>query len=100
MSTLMSIYRIAMQYAGCINTLTLYDKNILFSIAFGIRGFEDEENQFERSETCKNAIICARRMLQAVKNIAGIENVCVGISTGREFKSPRDSLNLQLQCRF
>ncbi|RLU23168.1 hypothetical protein DMN91_005446 [Ooceraea biroi] len=63
---------------------SLYDKNILFCIVFGIRG-SDNDDQFKINETCKNAVTCAIHMLQAVKNVAGIISAFVGVSTGMAY---------------
>ncbi|XP_026825395.1 uncharacterized protein LOC113561933 [Ooceraea biroi] len=78
------LHSIAAKYAGCINALSLYDKNILFCIVFGIRG-SDNDDQFKINETCKNAVTCAIHMLQAVKNVAGIISAFVGVSTGMAY---------------
>lgn len=69
------------QYAGCINMVNLYERNILFSIVFGIRGY-DNDDQFKINESCKNGIIFAMHALRTIKDIAGIQSAFVGISTG------------------
>jgi hypothetical protein len=56
-------------------------RNIVFSIVFGIRGYV-KENEFKMDEICKNAINCATHILQEIKDIAGVKNIFVGISTG------------------
>ncbi|XP_018398206.1 PREDICTED: adenylate cyclase type 10-like [Cyphomyrmex costatus] len=68
-------------YGGCINTMDLYEKHILFCIVFGIRGYNNE-NQFKIDETCKNGISCATHILQTVKSLEGIKGAFVGVSTG------------------
>ncbi|XP_067216070.1 adenylate cyclase type 10-like [Linepithema humile] len=78
------LHSIVTQYAGCINMVNLHDSNIFFSIVFGIHQSNDED-QFKIDETCKNGIICAMHVLQAVRNIVGIRSAFVGVSTGMAY---------------
>ncbi|XP_011871981.1 PREDICTED: adenylate cyclase type 10-like [Vollenhovia emeryi] len=78
------LHSIVTQYEGCINTVNLYEKNIVFCIAFGIRGYSSE-NQFKVDETCKNGITCAIHILQTLKSVAGIQSAFVGVSTGMAY---------------
>ncbi|XP_070167143.1 adenylate cyclase type 10 [Polyergus mexicanus] len=71
------------QYAGCINTVNLCEKNIFFSIVFGIRGCD--EDQFKIDETCKKGLTFAMHALQTVKGIANVQSVFVGVSTGMAY---------------
>lgn len=59
----------------------LYDKNICFSVVFGVSGSNNEE-QFKIDETCKNGITCAMHVLQAMRDTDKIRNVFIGVSTG------------------
>ncbi|XP_036142837.1 adenylate cyclase type 10 [Monomorium pharaonis] len=69
------------QYGGCINTMNLYEKNIFFCIAFGVREYSSED-QFKTTETCKNGIICATHIKRTVKTINGVRSTFIGVSTG------------------
>lgn len=79
------LHRTVTQYAGCINTVNLCKKNILFSIVFGIRGCDDGGDQFKIDETCKKALTFAMHALQTVKGIANVQSVFVGVSTGMAY---------------
>ncbi|CAL1677024.1 unnamed protein product [Lasius platythorax] len=78
------LHSIVTQYAGCINTVNLHEKNILFCIVFGIRGCDDND-QFKIDETCKKGLTFAMHALRTVKDIAGIQSAFVGVSTGMAY---------------
>ncbi|XP_025264205.1 adenylate cyclase type 10-like [Camponotus floridanus] len=78
------LHSIVTQYAGCINTVNLYERNILFCIVFGLRGCDDDD-QFKIDESCKKGITFAMHALQTIKGIVGIQSAFVGVSTGMAY---------------
>ncbi|KAL6260419.1 hypothetical protein P5V15_007945 [Pogonomyrmex californicus] len=76
------LHSIAIQYEGYINVVNLYDKNIFFSIAFGIYEYVDND-QFD--ETCKNGMLCAIHISRTIKTLTGIHSIFIGISTGMTY---------------
>ncbi|XP_015190986.1 PREDICTED: adenylate cyclase type 10-like [Polistes dominula] len=67
--------------SGCIYSMNLYDNDISFSIVFGLE--ESNENVDDNNEEItKNAIVCAYKILQALKIQCFIRGTSIGVSTG------------------
>ncbi|XP_015595139.1 adenylate cyclase type 10 [Cephus cinctus] len=72
----MTLNRIIPNDMGC--KVTLLDKDVLFLIVFGLRGYETQYH-------CKNGITSAMKMLKALKSIPGVKTVSIGVTTGMVF---------------
>lgn len=66
-------------YSGCINIINLFDKDILFSLSFGIKEYCNEEDD---EPSAKNAIFSAWQIMNDTKSIAGVKGVSIGVSSG------------------
>ncbi|XP_014611554.1 PREDICTED: adenylate cyclase type 10-like [Polistes canadensis] len=78
------LHGIIKPYSACIYLMNLYDNDILFSIVFGLEESIDNVNDNNEDMT-KNAIVCAFKILQALKNKCSIRGVSIGVSTGMAY---------------
>lgn len=62
--------------------VNMYENNILFSIVFGLEEPIGIANDNNNGKMTQNAIICAFKILQALKNKWRIRGVSIGVSTG------------------
>ncbi|KZC06147.1 Adenylate cyclase type 10 [Dufourea novaeangliae] len=73
---------IVRQHAGCISTMTVYNRDILFHILYGIDGYSQDA---EETNPAKNGVASAPEILNELKRVNGVKTVYVGMSTGMAF---------------
>ncbi|XP_034941494.1 adenylate cyclase type 10-like [Chelonus insularis] len=72
------ICKIVDELQGCVNKVSLFDKDLMFLCIFGLKGGKQElEAQI--------ALRCASRLKSALSTIKNINSVTVGISTGMTY---------------
>lgn len=60
----------------------MYENNILFMIVFGLKQSTGIINLNNNEKITQNAIICAFKILQALKKKLRVHGVSIGVSTG------------------
>lgn len=61
---------------GCVNKVSLFDKDMMFVVIFGLRGFKhDLESQV--------ALKCAAECHQAISNLKEVKSASIGVTTGK-----------------
>ncbi|XP_076634805.1 LOW QUALITY PROTEIN: adenylate cyclase type 10 [Colletes latitarsis] len=76
------LQRIIEEYSGQISVASVYDKDILFHVLYGIEGYSDRKSNMNRA---KRGILSASRIMEEMKRIIGVKAVFVGVSTGMAF---------------
>ncbi|XP_046390815.1 adenylate cyclase type 10-like [Ischnura elegans] len=69
------ICEVTRESLGCVNEVSLFDKDLMFLILFGLRGFMHDME-------IKNALSCAANIQKSVVSLKGVELVSIGITTG------------------
>ncbi|XP_046142144.1 adenylate cyclase type 10-like [Osmia bicornis bicornis] len=75
-------YSIIENYSGCINMINLFDKDILFSLSYGVNEYRNENDE---ESNAKNAIFSAWQIMNDIKSLAGVKGVSIGLSSGMAF---------------
>ena len=70
---------------GCVNKVSLFDKDLMFVVIFGLRGLKNELE-------CQVALRCARECHQAISEFENVASTSVGVTTG--------DLNLSRRHKF
>lgn len=66
---------LATSYGGCLNKVSMFDKDLMFLVIFGLRGFKNVlETQM--------ALRCAREMLIEIQNIQSVTSASIGVTSG------------------
>ncbi|PSN41917.1 hypothetical protein C0J52_06828 [Blattella germanica] len=73
-----SIDSLAQKYIGIINKVSTFDKDVMFLVIFGLRGFKQE------SESAR-ALKCAHAVHNMVLRLEDIKSVSVGVTTGMAY---------------
>ncbi|XP_043258027.1 adenylate cyclase type 10-like [Colletes gigas] len=76
------LQRIIAEYSGQISVTSVYDKDILFHVLYGIEGYSERKSNMNRA---KRGILSASRIMEEMKRIIGVKAVFVGVSTGIAF---------------
>lgn len=63
---------------GCVNKLSLFDKDLMLVVIFGLRGFK-------RELECQIALRCATQVHKAITDIPAVDSCSIGITTGKTY---------------
>lgn len=63
---------------GCVNKLSLFDKDLMIVVIFGLRGFKHELE-------CQVALRCAVQVHNTIKEIPEVNSVSIGVTTGKTY---------------
>ncbi|XP_076547074.1 adenylate cyclase type 10 [Osmia lignaria lignaria] len=77
-----TIQSIIEHYSGCINMINLFDKDVLFSLSYGVSEYRNEEDD---ESNAKNAIFSAWQIMNDIKSLGGVKGVSIGLSSGMAF---------------
>ncbi|CAL7942987.1 unnamed protein product [Xylocopa violacea] len=70
------------QYSGSISMVNLFEKDISFYILYGIRDYNDKE---EEENNSKSGLLSAYEIMEEIKHVSGVKAVLIGVSTGIAF---------------
>ena len=59
------------------NKVSLFDKDLMFIVIFGLRGFKYELE-------CQMALNCARECHNAISKLDGVLSTSIGVTTGND----------------
>ncbi|KAL3270905.1 hypothetical protein HHI36_021414 [Cryptolaemus montrouzieri] len=68
----------AEKYRGCVNKVSLFDKDIMFVVIFGLRGFKHDLE-------CQYALKCASTTFEFLNSQKGIKTVSIAVTTGKTY---------------
>jgi adenylate cyclase 10 len=60
---------------GCVNKVSLFDKDLMFVVIFGLRGLKHELE-------CQVALKCAKECHNAITKLPGVLSTSIGVTTG------------------
>jgi adenylate cyclase 10 len=60
---------------GCVNKVSLFDKDLMFVVIFGLRGLKHELE-------CQVALKCARECHDEINKLTGVLSTSIGVTTG------------------
>lgn len=60
---------------GCVNKVSLFDKDLMFVVIFGLRGLKYELE-------CQVALRCARECHQTISKLPSVLSASIGVTTG------------------
>ncbi|XP_044265856.1 adenylate cyclase type 10-like isoform X2 [Tribolium madens] len=63
---------------GCVNKVSLFDKDLMFVVIFGLRGLKHELE-------CQVALRCARQCHDAIDKLPGVLSTSIGVTTGKTY---------------
>ncbi|XP_071446258.1 adenylate cyclase type 10-like [Hetaerina americana] len=69
------ICKFTRESSGCVNKLSVFDKDLMFLVLFGLRGFKHDMQ-------IRNALRCAANVHKSVSQIKGVDTISIGVSTG------------------
>lgn len=61
---------------GCVNKVSLFDKDLMFVVIFGLRGFKHELDS-------QIGLRCATECYHAITAVKGVKTTSVAVTTGR-----------------
>ncbi|KAJ3648253.1 hypothetical protein Zmor_020070 [Zophobas morio] len=73
-----TVCRVVHQMNGCVNKVSLFDKDLMFVVIFGLRGLKNELE-------CQVALRCARECHQAISEFENVASTSVGVTTGKTY---------------
>ena len=65
---------------GCVNKVSLFDKDLMFVVIFGLRGLKHELE-------CQVALRCARECHTAISQLPNVLSTSIGVTTGNNHNS-------------
>lgn len=63
---------------GCVNKVSLFDKDLMFVVIFGLRGLKHELE-------CQIALRCATECHHTINMLPGVLSTSIGVTTGFEY---------------
>ncbi|XP_068895089.1 adenylate cyclase type 10-like isoform X2 [Tenebrio molitor] len=63
---------------GCVNKVSLFDKDLMFVVIFGLRGLKHELE-------CQVALKCAKECHNAITKLPGVLSTSIGVTTGKTY---------------
>ncbi|XP_054014719.1 adenylate cyclase type 10-like [Hylaeus anthracinus] len=73
---------IVQRYSGHVSVSNVYDKDILFCVLYGIKGYDSRLKDMNRA---KRGVLSALEIMDEMKRVSGVKTVFIGISTGMAF---------------
>ncbi|XP_022909660.1 adenylate cyclase type 10-like [Onthophagus taurus] len=69
------VCKISNSMEGCVNKVSLFDKDLMFVVIFGLRGFKHELN-------CQVGLRCATLMFEKINSLPDVKTTSIGVTTG------------------
>ncbi|RZC42671.1 adenylate cyclase type 10-like [Asbolus verrucosus] len=63
---------------GCVNKVSLFDKDLMFVVIFGLRGLKHELE-------CQVALKCARECHHEIRSLPNVISISIGVTTGKTY---------------
>ncbi|KYB27283.1 Adenylate cyclase type 10-like Protein [Tribolium castaneum] len=76
--TYKTVCRVVDKMKGCVNKVSLFDKDLMFVVIFGLRGLKHELE-------CQVALRCARQCHTAIDKLPGVMSTSIGVTTGKTY---------------
>lgn len=71
----MEIFSVVDEMQGCVNKVSLFDKDLMFVVIFGLRGFKHELDS-------QIGLRCATECYAAINSIQGVKTISIAVTTG------------------
>lgn len=69
------VYNVSTSYDGCVNKLSMFDKDLMFLVIFGLRGFKHTlETQM--------ALRCAKEIQRLLRGLPYVKSASIGVTSG------------------
>ena len=68
-------YRITDRMEGCVNKVSLFDKDLMFVVIFGFRGFKHELDS-------QIGLRCATECFHEINALNNVKSTSIGVTTG------------------
>ncbi|XP_044263925.1 adenylate cyclase type 10-like isoform X1 [Tribolium madens] len=72
------VCRVVDKMKGCVNKVSLFDKDLMFVVIFGLRGLKHEME-------CQVALRCARECFEEINKLQGVLSTSIGVTTGKTY---------------
>ncbi|KAJ3648251.1 hypothetical protein Zmor_020069 [Zophobas morio] len=72
------VCRVVEKMKGCVNKVSLFDKDLMFVVIFGLRGLKYELE-------CQVALRCARECHQTISKLPSVLSASIGVTTGKTY---------------
>ena len=64
--------------SGCVNKVSLFDKDVMFLVIFGLRGINHERES-------ANALKCACKIRGTISNFSYVLSISIGLTSGEVY---------------